>query len=91
MSNLKEKGLSFTMLTGQDPRLIKLNNTTKKLIPFHYLFTRHGTFIHVVVFYDRGVLGLWHGAIKWKDLLMFDTINKNWISYHFQNESVLNR
>ena len=91
MNDLKEKGVSFTMLTGQDPRLIKLNNTTKKLIPFHYFFSRPGTFIHVVVFYDRGVLGLWHGSIKWKDLELINTIDKSLVLYHFQNESVLNR
>jgi hypothetical protein len=88
---LEEKGTSFTSVTGQDPRLIKLNGTTKKLITFHYSFSRHDTFIHVVVFYDRGVLGLWHGLIIWKDAMMSGSVDKNSVSYHFQNESVLNR
>lgn len=90
LRDLEEKGTSFTSVTGQDPRLIKLNGTTKKLITFHYSFSRHDTFIHVVVFYDRGVLGLWHGSIIWKDAMMSGSVDKNSVSYHFQNESVLN-
>ena len=91
LSNLKEKGISFTSVTGQDPRLIKLNGTTIKSIPFHYFISRRDTFIHVIVFYDRGVIGLWHGSIIWKDVLMSGSIDKNRVPSHFQNESVLNR
>jgi hypothetical protein len=91
LNNLKERNIRFTSVKGQDPRLIALNGETKKLISFHHFFFRHDTFIHVVVLYDRGVLGLWHGSFIWNDIVVSGNIDKNGISYHFQNESVLNR
>mgnify|MGYP002804020012 FL=1 len=89
LSNLKERSISFTSVRGQDPRLIKLSGTTNKLMSFHYFFFRHQTFIQVVVFYDRGVLGLWHGSFILNDIMISG--NTEGISYHFQNESVLDR
>ncbi|XP_028417896.1 fukutin-like isoform X2 [Dendronephthya gigantea] len=89
LHSLKEKKIVYTSVTGQDPRLIKLNGTMEKLVPFHYLFTRLDVIIHVIVFYDRKALGLWHGSISWKDFAI--NLDKKLISYYFHNESVLNR
>lgn len=89
MHNLKEKQIVYTSVTGQDPRLIKLNGTMEKLIPFHYLFTRLDVIIHVTVFYDREALGLWHGSMSWQDVAV--NFDRKWISYYFHDESVLNR
>lgn len=60
---LEQKDFTWTLTTGDDPRLVGLDVSGDQ-VPLHLLLRRHGNVIQLVFFFERSGGFLWHGALR---------------------------
>lgn len=65
LSALEQKDFTWTLTTGEDPRLISLDVSGDQ-VPLHLLLRHHGNAIQLVFFVERSGGFLWHGALRLK-------------------------
>ncbi|XP_072309486.1 ribitol-5-phosphate transferase FKTN isoform X2 [Eucyclogobius newberryi] len=63
LAALEQKDFSWTLSSGEDPRLVGLDVSGDQ-VPLHLLLRRHGNVIQLVFFVERGGGFLWHGALR---------------------------
>lgn len=63
LSVLEQKDFTWTLTTGEDPRLVSLD-VSGDPVPLHLLLRHHGNAIQMVFFVERSGGFLWHGALR---------------------------